>query len=62
MHSDIANFMKVAKSGVQKLIKTKFPKVFDVGCICNSDDLTIEASMKILSVDIDQLLVDVFFS
>ena len=59
--SDTTNVMKGVRSGVQKMIKTECPKVYDVGCIYHLADLTIKAGMKTLPVDIDQLFVDIFY-
>lgn len=59
--SDTTNVMKGARSGVQKLIKNEHPSLYDVGCICHLADLTVKAGLKALSVDIDQLFIDVFY-
>ena len=59
--SDTTNVMKGARSGVQKLIKNEIPSLYDVGCICYLADLTVNAGLKALPVDIDQLFVDVFY-
>lgn len=58
--SDTASVMKGARSGVQKLIKTEMPHLYDVGCICHLADLTIKAGVKTLPVDIDQLFANIF--
>ena len=59
--SDTTNVMKGARSGVQKLIKNEHPFLYDVGCICHLADLTVEAGLKGLPIDIDQLFIDVFY-
>ena len=59
--SDTTNVMKGARSGVQKLISTENPALYDVGCICHLADLSIKAGMKALPVNIDQLFVDIFY-
>ena len=59
--SDTTNVMKGIRSGVQKLIKDECPQLYDVGCICHLADLTLEAGMETLPVNIDQLFVDIFY-
>ena len=46
--SDTTNVMKVARSGVKKLIKNEHLSLYDVGCICHLADLAIKAGMKTL--------------
>lgn len=46
--------MKGARSGVQ--IKNEHPALSDVGCVCHLADLTINAGIKTLPIDINQLL------
>ena len=57
---DTTNVTKEARSGVQKLLRNEYPHLYNVGCICHLADLT-KAGMKTLSVDIDQLFVDIFY-
>ena len=59
--SDTTNVMKGMRSRVQKLIRDDNPSVYDVVCICHLTDLTVKAGMKALSIDIDQLFIDVFY-
>ncbi len=59
--SDTTNVMKVARSGVQKLIRSQCPYVHDVSCVCHLADLSIKVGMESLPVGIDQLFVDVFY-
>ena len=59
--SDTTNVMKGARSGVQKLIKDAIPTLYDVVCICHLPDLTVKAGLKALSVNIDQLFIDIFY-
>ena len=59
--SDTTNVMKGARPGVQKLIKTEYSDVLDVGCIRHLTDLTIQAGLEALPVDIDKLFIDVFY-
>ena len=59
--SDTTNVMKGARSGIQKLISNEHPDIYDVGCICHLADLTVKAGMQALPVNIDQLLIDVFY-
>lgn len=59
--SDTTNVMKGARSGVQKRIKNEHPHLYDVSCICHLANLTVKAGLKALPVDIDQLLIDVFY-
>lgn len=56
--SDTTN---VARSGVKKLIRNECPYVLDVSCICHLADFTVKAGMQALPVNIDQLLIDVFY-
>ncbi len=51
--SDTTNVMKVARSGVQKLIRSQCPYVHDVSCICHLADLSIKVGMESLPVGID---------
>ena len=59
--SDTANVMKGRRSGVQKLIKSEIPHLYDVGCICHLADLCIKAGVTSLPVDIDKLFIDIFY-
>ena len=60
--SDTANVMKGHTSGVQKLIKTEIPHLYDVDCICHLADLCIKAGVTSLpAVDIDKLFIDIFY-
>ena len=59
--SDTTNVMKGARSGVQKRIKKEHPHLYDVSCICRFADLTVNAGLKALPVDIDQLFINVFY-
>lgn len=59
--SDTASVMKGCRSGVQKLIKSQNPKLYDVGCICHIADLCIKAGLKTLPLDIDQLFIDIYY-
>ncbi len=59
--SDTTNVMKGVRFGVQKLIKTECPRLYDVGCICHLADLTVKVGMKTLPLDVDQLFIDVFY-
>ena len=54
--SDTTNVMKGTRSGVQKLIRNQCPHVLDVGCICYLADLAVKSGMRLLPVDVDQLL------
>ena len=38
--------MKGSRSGVQKLIKTEMPHLYDVGCINHMGDLTIKQEWR----------------
>ena len=44
--SDTTNVMKGARSGVQKMIKREHTSLYDVGCICHLDNLTIKAGLE----------------
>ena len=55
--SDTASVMKGCRSGVQKLIKNEMPHLHVLG-VCHIANLSIEAGVKTLPVDIDQLFVD----
>ena len=59
--SDTTNVMKGTRSGVQKLIKNEIPTLYDVGCVCHLANLTIKAGLQELSIDIDQLFVDILY-
>ena len=59
--SDTTNVMKGARSGVQKRIKNEHQHLCDVSCICHLADLTVNAGLKALPVDIDQLFINVFY-
>ena len=50
--SDTTNIKKGARSGVQKLIKNEHPTLYDVGCICQFANLTIESGLESLPIDI----------
>ena len=45
--------------GVGLEFKRKHPSLYDVGCICHLDNLTIKAGLE--AIDVDQLFVDVFY-
>lgn len=53
--SDTANVMKGCRSGVQKLIKTENPQLYDIGYICHLVDLAVKAGMEQLPIEIDSL-------
>ena len=59
--SDTANVMKGVRSGVQKLIEDEIPTLYDVGCICHLANLTVQAGLMALPVNIDQLFIDIFY-
>jgi len=59
--TDTTNVMKGVRSGVQHLNKKENPYIYDVGCICHLADLTVNAGMKSLPVNIDQFFVNILF-
>lgn len=59
--SDNCNVMKGGNKGVITKIREKQPTVIDLGCICHLTNLCNVAAMKTLPVDVDQLLVNIYF-
>ena len=59
--SDTTNIMKPVQSGVQKLIKNEIPTLYDDGCTCHLANLTLKACLEELLIDIDKLIVDIYY-
>jgi hypothetical protein len=59
--SDNCNVMKGGNKGVIPQIRAKQPTVIDLGCICHLTNLCNVAAKRTLPVDVDQLLVNLYF-
>ncbi|XP_077440712.1 protein FAM200B-like isoform X1 [Vanacampus margaritifer] len=59
--SDNCNTMVGKKNSVLSRIKEKNGAVFSVGCICHLGNLCVKDGLKTLPVNIDDLLVDIFY-
>ena len=58
-NSDTCNTMKGQRNGVVKHLRSKQPNLIDFGCICHLENLAIKAALKVLPVNIDNLMVDI---
>lgn len=59
--SDNANVMMGRYNSVLSRVKEKQPKVFSLGCVCHLANLCVKAGIKVLPVDVDDFLVDLFY-
>lgn len=59
--SDNCNVMKGKNKGVLGRIKKVNGRVIDYGCICHLTNLCNQAAMKALPLDVDELLVNIYF-
>ena len=60
-NSDTANVMFGKKNSVVSRLKQVQPFLIDLGCICHLQNLCVAAAVKSLPVNIDDLLVDIFY-
>ena len=59
--SDTTNVMVGKHNSVLSRVRGKQPNVFSQGCVCHLANLCLLAGVKVLPVDVDDFLVDLFY-
>ena len=60
-NSDTANVMFGKKNSVVSRLKEVQPLLIDLGCICHLESLCAVAAVKSLPVNVEELLIDIFY-
>ena len=53
--------MKAIRKDVIAKIREHHPKVLDIHCICHDVSLCVKSAMKVLSLKIEAILVDIYY-
>ena len=59
--SDNCNTMVGSKDSVLTRLRAENPRIFSIGCICHLANLCIKDGVKELPINVDDLLVDIFY-
>lgn len=59
--SDTTNVMVGKQNSVLSRVREKQPNVFSQGCVCHLANLCLLSGVKVLLVDVDDFLVDLFY-
>ena len=58
--SDTCSIMKGARKDVIAHLRKKKLKVLDIHCVCHLVSLSVKAATKTLSINVDEILIDVY--